>query len=98
VASVTDFGGKLTYERTNAVAAQIAEMFVSGAADEIFVLYNSFISMMIYRPTLEQMLPLDPDALLAKAAESVQAGATGDYIMEPSGEAVFSSLLPRYLN
>ncbi len=96
--AITDFNGKLTHERTSEVAEQIAEMFVSGSTDEIFVLYNSFVSMLVYRATLEQMLPLDPEALLAQAEDSANKGATGDYIMEPSGDVVFSSLLPRYIN
>lgn len=96
--AITDFNGKLTHERTSEVAEQLAEMFVSGSTDELFVLYNSFVSMLVYRATLEQMLPLDPEALLAQAGDSANKGATGDYIMEPSGDVVFSSLLPRYIN
>ncbi len=93
--SVTDFAGKLTYERTNEVADRLTELFLSGQADELSVVYNSFVSTMVYRTTVEQMLPLDPDALLS--AES-DAGAGGEYIMEPSAEEVFQSLLPRYIN
>lgn len=96
--SITDFNGKLTYDRTNAVAAQLSDLFVSGGTDEIYVLYNSFISTMVYRPTLEKMLPLDPEALLSEATQAVQAGPATDYILEPSADVVFSSLLPRYIN
>lgn len=95
--SVNDFNGKLTYERTNEVADRLTDLFLSGQADEISVLYNSFVSTLVYRPTLEQMLPLDPDALLAQATDAT-AGATGDYIMEPNAGEVFDSLLPRYIN
>lgn len=97
VFSVIDFGGKLTYERTNEVADRLTEIFLSGHADEISVLYNSFISTLVYRPTVEQMLPLDPASLLSTATDS-PTGATGDYLMEPSAEEVFRSLLPRYIN
>jgi F-type H+-transporting ATPase subunit gamma len=95
--SVTDFNGKLTYERTNEVAGQITDLFTSGATDEIYVLFNSFVSMLVYRPTLEKMLPLDPESLLSKATDT-NTGASGEYIMEPSPDVVFSSLLPRYIN
>lgn len=96
--SVTDFSGKLNYERTNEVAERVSNLFLDGQADEIFVLYNAFISMLVYRPTLEQMLPLDPEALLTQAAETTTSGSTGEYLMEPSPDVVFSSLLPRYIN
>lgn len=95
--SIIDFSGRLEYERTNALAQRLTDLFISGAADEILVLYNSFVSMMVYRPTLEKLLPLDPEALLAKATDTT-AGASGEYIMEPDAGAVFDSLLPRYIN
>lgn len=95
--SITDFGGKLTYERTNEMANQVTDLFLTGKADEVLVLYNSFVSMMVYRPTLEKMLPLDPEALLAEATSAVQGPAV-DYILEPSAGQVFDSLLPRYIN
>jgi len=97
VFSVTDFGGKLTYERTNEVADRLTNLFVSGQTDEVVVIYNSFISMLVYRPTVEKMLPLDPEALLSQATDAT-AGATGEYLMEPSPSQVFDSLLPRYIN
>ncbi len=95
--SVNDFNSKLTYERTNDVADRLTDLFLSGKGDEITVLYNSFVSTLVYRPTVEQILPLDPDALLAKATDTVE-GASGEYIMEPTPAAVFESLLPRYIN
>jgi len=96
--SVIDFNGKLTYDRTNEVAERIANVFTSGKADEIYVLYNSFVSTLVYRPTLEKMLPLDPEALLLKADAAAVADSNSDYLMEPSPNVVFSSLLPRYVN
>lgn len=97
--SVTDFSGKLSYDRTNEVADRLTGLFTSGEADEIVVVYNSFVSMMVYRPTVEKMLPLDPESLLAQAADSsASEGASGEYIMEPTAEEVFASLLPRYIN
>ena len=98
VFSINDFAGKLAYERTNEVANRLSNLFLNGEFDEINVLYNSFVSTMVYRPTLEKMLPLDPEALLSRAADSVQQGASGDYLMEPSAGQVFDSLLPRYIN
>src|SRR5690606_11041848 len=97
VFSVNDFNGKLTYERTNEVADRLTELFLSGKADDITVLYNSFVSTLVYRPTVEKMLHWDPEVLLAQATDSVE-GASCEYIIEPSAEEVFESLLPRYIN
>lgn len=94
---VNDFAGKLSYERTNEIANRLSDLFLTGQFDEINVLYNSFVSTMVYRPTLEKMLPLDPESLLEKATDGAQ-GASGEYLMEPSASDVFDSLLPRYVN
>ncbi len=93
--AITDFAGKLTSERSNELADRLKELFLSGEYDEIVILYNAFVSTMIYRTTAEQLLPLDPDSLLGPARQA-EAGH-GDYILEPTPDLVFASLLPRYV-
>lgn len=95
--TVIDFNGKLSSEKTNTVASQLSELFLSGTTDEIFVLYNNFVSTLVYRPTLEQLLPLDSEVMLANTPAEVKTSNI-DYLLEPSAEDVFASLLPRYIN
>ena len=98
VYSVTDLAGKLSSDRSNEIADKLQELFLSGGYDEVVLLYNKFISMISYRVTVEQLLPLDPDALL----QGYESGAGDDsrnvdYIMEPDQDAVFGSLIPRFV-
>ena len=95
VFSVTDLAGKLSSERTNDIAERVAGLFTSGATDEILVLFNTFISMLVFRPTLEKLLPLDPASLLSNAP--AVGGTTTEYLLEPDPQAVLSSLMPRYI-
>ena len=98
VFSVTDLGGKLSSERTNEIAERVTELFLDGSYDEVFVLYNAFVSTLVYRTTLEKLLPLDQDALLGGAEAELPASTRNlEYIMEPSPEAVLSTLLPRFV-
>lgn len=98
VFSVTDLGGKLSSERTNSIAERLTELFLDGSYDEVFVLYNAFVSTLVYRPTLEKLLPLDQEALLGGAEAELPAGTRNlEYIMEPSPESVLSTLLPRFV-
>lgn len=95
--SVTDLAGKLSGTRSNEIAERLLEMFLAGEADEIFVLYNSFVSMMVYRATMEKLLPLDPESLLANAQQSLVGKANVEYILEPEPAELFASLLPRFV-
>ena len=69
------------------------ENFLLGNADEVYLLYGQFINMGIQRPVLQKLLPIAPPA----GAEG-PAGGGPDYLFEPSPEAIFNELLPRYVN
>lgn len=68
------------------------ENFLTGDADEVYLLYGEFINMGIQRPNLQKLLPIAP-----VAGEEVQAGGP-DYLFEPTPEGIFQELLPRYVN
>jgi F-type H+-transporting ATPase subunit gamma len=95
---VTDLAGKLSSERSNEVADRLVALFTSGETDEIVVLFNTFVSMLVFRPTLSKLLPLDPESLLTDTAgASAAKGTNTEYLLEPDPQAVLSSLLPRYI-
>lgn len=77
----------------------LLKRFLSRETDAVYLAYSSFVSMAVYRPTVVKFLNLDPAELFggAKADAGAHAGGDLDYILEPSPEAVFESLLPRYL-
>jgi F-type H+-transporting ATPase subunit gamma len=61
----------------------------SGQFDQVSIVYNRYLSTTRQEVVRRQILPVIPPA----------DGATGliDYILEPSAEAVLSTLLPRYV-
>jgi F-type H+-transporting ATPase subunit gamma len=103
-ASITDLAGKISAERMNEVANEAMRMFLAGEVDEVEILYNSFVSTLVYRATTERLLPLTQEALLApissgkgqKVAPVPEANAT-EYILEPDTETVLEVLLPRFV-
>lgn len=95
VESVTDLAGKASAERAVSIADSLMQRFLSGEVDEVVLMYNAFVSTMVYRPTAEKLLPLDPEALLA--GKAAFPGPRLDYILEPTPSRVLSSLLPRYV-
>ncbi|MHC4263501.1 MAG: ATP synthase F1 subunit gamma [Planctomycetota bacterium] len=71
----------------------LAEAFESGAYDRVHVLFTAFESVVRYVPRMTPFLPIDGSAL----GEDDSAGQGGDVILEPDAEAIFDSLIPRYL-
>jgi F-type H+-transporting ATPase subunit gamma len=84
---------RLRFEDARQIAQTAIDAFVSGGADRVILAYNEFKSVMSQRVVIDQLLPIrreDVDATLA-AAPAV------DYLYEPSPQAIFDELLPRYV-
>jgi F-type H+-transporting ATPase subunit gamma len=58
-------------------------------------MYNEFRSVAVQRVKREQLLPIE--AAAAAEGEGATEDATGDYIYEPSPEAILAALLPRHV-
>lgn len=75
------------------IAAKIITDFEDGVFDEIHLFFTKFKTVMKSIPTGSRLLPIENLDAGSEEKESVM----GDYILEPSSEAIFSSLLPRYI-
>lgn len=83
----------VTYADARDITRVLREDFESGQIDQLFMVYNSFLSAISQKPTDVQLLPIQtPDADDTAASEE-----TEDYIFEPSADVLLSALLPRYL-
>ena len=77
------------------IAGKLIKDFEENVFDEIYLFYTKFKTVMQSVPTELRLLPIaDIDTDSEKAEEKKPMG---DYILEPSSEAIFSSLLPRYV-
>ncbi len=85
----------LSYEDAQGIASDVAEAFIAGEYDAVYVVYNQFVSVMTQRPTVEQLLPLEPPADDESDAEEQSVGL--DYLYEPSSAALLAELLPRFV-
>jgi len=81
---------RLTADDARRIADMLATAFTSGQVDEIWLLYNRFVSLIRHQPVLERLLPVEPPE--AEAGERPI-----DYIYEPDPEALLDQLLPRYV-
>jgi F-type H+-transporting ATPase subunit gamma len=89
------FFDRLAYSHAQELAGGLMQEYLSGEVDEVHLIYNEFRSVAVQRVKREQLLPIES----AEAGEG-QGGpeaAAGDYIYEPSPEAILAALLPRHV-
>jgi F-type H+-transporting ATPase subunit gamma len=86
--------GKANYRAAADVAREVAEEFLSGRVDEVYVAYNSFISAISQRVEFGRILPLEELAFEGERAPEPPKPSPGDFEYEPSAEEVLEQLLP----
>lgn len=75
----------------SAVTERVRQMFETGEADAIYLVYSKFISPLRQTPTVMQLLPIEPPVTDDENA------ATVNYEFEPGPTELLGRLLPRYL-
>ena len=91
------------FQEARAISKFAQELFLSGKVDAVDVLFTNFISTLVQKPEVRQLLPigeitaLDADVQGHGTGTALQQNTT-EYLFEPSGGAVLGSLLPHYLN
>ncbi len=88
-AEFTDIGDHPGFLDTIPVSRIIIEEYSKGAFDMVYISYAHFISTMVQKTAMKQLLPVQPAA--------IPAGQNVDYIYEPGSEAVLGGLLPRFV-
>jgi len=67
----------------------VIDDYTGGVVDQVFLVYTQFITTMVQKPFMKQILPVEPAAI--PQAQNV------DYIYEPNPAAVLGELLPRFV-
>jgi len=91
---------RITYSGAQEVARNIRSSFVTGEVDEVHLVYTRFLSTVNQKPVVQKILPIAKEDLVAEEASKEEGGAgqkTVDYLLEPSPEAVFEHLLPKFV-
>jgi F-type H+-transporting ATPase subunit gamma len=94
IAEFTDYGDYPTQGDTLGIARLIMDDYLAGTIDRVYVSYPELVSTANQRPTIRQLLPIEPPQMDDTAdAEAFRQ----DYIFEPSPDVVLQRLLPRYI-
>ena len=100
--SWTGFTDQPTYEDAKKIAAAVIEAFntstAEGGVDEIHLVYTHFVNMAVQEVRVRRILPVEIlEVSKAEASEKLDTKVFPLYDFEPSPEAVFDALLPRYV-
>lgn len=87
--SWTGFSGRIVYSNAQEVANEIIESYANETIDEVFLIYNEFVSVIVQRVSVVRLLPISP---IETEREPV-SGA--EFIFEPSQQDIFERLLPK---
>jgi F-type H+-transporting ATPase subunit gamma len=79
------------FSKAAEIADMLSQLFIQGAVDKIYVVYNEFKSVIQQQVVVEQLLPIVPE-------ESKDKEAPVDYIYEPDEEGILNRLLTMYMN
>jgi F-type H+-transporting ATPase subunit gamma len=92
------FSDRPEYRDAQAMAHALAEAYVEKEVDRVVIVYNAFVSPLVQKVTVRDVLPVPQDLLeQAGEAEEDAIGGTPDFIYEPEPEEILARLLPVYV-
>ena len=84
------FGDRPSFADVLPLARLIRDDYLAGTYSQVDLVYSHFVSTLIQRPELIQVLPITP-------AADTEGIPGNQFIFEPSASAVLEQLLPRYV-
>jgi F-type H+-transporting ATPase subunit gamma len=106
--SWTGFSDRPAYSDAQSIAHAVAEAYVKEEVDQVVLVYNSFVSPLVQRVTVAELLPVPAEAL-GRAAEGEdletpepvqthdEGGMPLDFFFEPEPRDILARLLPVYV-
>jgi F-type H+-transporting ATPase subunit gamma len=88
-AEFTNIGDRPSLLDTLPISRIIIDDYTNSVVDLVYLAYAQFVSTMVQRPVLQQILPVEPAVI--PQAQNV------DYIYEPGPVEVLGELLPRFV-
>lgn len=84
------FGDRPTFADVTPLTRLITDDFLAGTYGQVDLVFPRFVSTLVQRPVIDQLLPLQP-------AEDTDGIPGNQFIFEPNASTVLRQLLPRYV-
>lgn len=79
-----------TYVEARMIKDSVVKSFLNGEVDKVVFAYTKFVSMMSFKPTLMELIPVSSEG---KKSESM-----AQYMFEPNAEVMIGQVLPQYID
>jgi F-type H+-transporting ATPase subunit gamma len=89
------FSDRPAYSDAQAIAHALAEAYVNGEVDRVLVVYNAFVSPLVQKVTVSEVLPVSAELL--EGAPADQPRHPVDFFFEPEPRQILERLLPVYV-
>ncbi|KAA8998019.1 F0F1 ATP synthase subunit gamma [Paenibacillus spiritus] len=89
---ITELSDTPSFADIKSIAYSAVGQFEEGKLDEVYICYSQFMNAISQVPTVERLLPMEPQSAAKPQPGTLQAG----YEYEPSPEGVLEVLLPKY--
>jgi F-type H+-transporting ATPase subunit gamma len=93
--SWTGFSDRPAYSDAQAIAHALAEAYVNGEVDRVILVYNAFVSPLVQKVTVSEVLPIPTDVLEGAAEDKPSYPV--DFFFEPEPRQILERLLPVYV-
>lgn len=84
------YGDRPSFADVLPLARLVTDDYLAGTYGRIDIIYSHFVSTLVQRPTLSQLLPIRP-------AEDTVGIPGGQFLFEPNAATVLEMVLPRYV-
>jgi F-type H+-transporting ATPase subunit gamma len=89
-------GGNVEFSIASTSGQKMIDSFLSGAVDEVYLIYSDFKNMARQVPTLKKILPIPSlEEVAEKKEEAKETGFLPEHICEPSSDALLGEMLPK---
>ena len=98
---LADFSGmpaEPTYADISPIGRIVVEEFLSGKADEVYLMYTDFVNMVRQDPVQKKLLPLETGTAegLVQAEFATSNGPSAAYLYEPGEEEILDEIIPNF--
>jgi F-type H+-transporting ATPase subunit gamma len=91
------FSDKPAYSDAQAISHAIAQAYIDAEVDRVVVVYNAFVSALVQKVTVTDVLPIPTEALAGAEEDTEQDGHPIDFYFEPEPRQILERLLPVYV-
>ena len=96
IADFSNLPAAPSFKDVSAIGRLAVDEFMSGQADEVYLVYTDFINMVKQEPTVKRLLPLEVGSGEGRVQDFETKHTPAAYIYEPAESEILDEIIPRF--